>query len=138
MEMEVSPGIFRQEKLGDEYFAVRKIQRNSALKQSIAREIVKKKSEIEMNSQKMWNFYALLVYYWRHVFPIKYKGTEADPVPIKTFEHRVIEDEMVDIGNKIKDKEGKNIQEDEVSQRLAKIDEFSGRIGNSPRRVIKF
>jgi hypothetical protein len=138
MEMEVSPGIFRQEKLGDEYFAVRKIQRNSALRQNIANEIVKKKNEIEMNHQKMWNFYALLVYYWRHVFPIKYKGTEADPVPIKTFEHRVIEDEMKDIGNKIKDKEDKNIREDEVSHRLAKIDEFSGRIGNSSRRVIKF
>ncbi|UCH94779.1 MAG: tubulin-like doman-containing protein [Candidatus Aminicenantes bacterium] len=145
IELEAAPGIFRPKRIGDEYFAIKRLEREPRLKQTILDMIARKKTEIELDKEKLWNYYSLLKYYWTTVFPLKYKGSKADPVEIHTFEHRVIESEMILIGDKLEDrlkneelgKEqiNREIQEN-LKSRLADLDGFSRRVGDSVRRVL--
>ncbi len=146
VQWEASPGIMRSRKIGDEYFAIKKLEGISELKTKIMDDISKKKMEMEMDSKKMWDYYALLNYYWKEVFPIRYKGSAADPVEIETFEYRVIENEMRSAGEKLKDImmqggfDENSIKQEFKSQldsRLRNLNDISQKVGTSKRRVIK-
>ncbi len=147
IRLETAPGVFHDDKLGDEYFAIKKLQKDSTLRKNILNLIEDRKLKMESNYEKLWEYYTLLKYTWEKVFPIRYRGSEAEPVPIKSFENRVIEEEMALVGGKLKKvlKDVSGIPEDninkEVSQKLdtmmVNIDQFSTRIGDTGRRVLK-
>jgi hypothetical protein len=147
IKLETAPGVYHDEKLGDEYFAIKKLQKESTLKKKILERIEERKMKIHKNPQKLTEYYALLKYYWEKVFTIRYRGSEAEPVPIKSFENRVIEEEMALVGGKLKKaiKEVSEADEDyidkEISQKLdslvANLDQFSTKVGDTPRRVLK-
>jgi hypothetical protein len=147
IKLETAPGVFHDNKLGDEYFAIKKLQKESNLKKKILELIEDRKMKINLNTEKLWEYYALLKYYWERVFPIRYRGSEAEPVAIKSFENRVIEEEMSLVGGKLKKalKEVTGLDEvdinKEISQKLdsllVNLDQFSTKIGDTPRRVLK-
>lgn len=144
LQIEASPGFFQQKKLGDEYFAIKRLQRDLTLRRKISDLVTEKKMKFE-TIDELGSYYVLLNYYWEHVFPRKFRGSKADPVEMKNFEHRVIDREMNDIGNKIKDtlklvgydqEEIKSEIAEIIKQKKANLDKFSKIIGNSNRRVL--
>lgn len=145
LQIEAAPGFFQQKKLGDEYFAVKRLERDHALRRKISDLIARKKMDFE-TTDSLGSYYVLLNYYWEHVFPRKFRGSRADPVEIKSFEHRVIEREMQEIGSKIKDVlrligcSGEEINrelEQLIRQKKGSLDRFSRRVGTGKRLVLR-
>ena len=142
---EVHPGIFRTREIGNDASAIETLLCQRDLRNEIDENIASKKIEIDMDTEKTWNYYALLNYYWENVFPLKYMGGKTDPIEMKTFEHRVVEEEMRTAGDKLDElmkaggyskKEIKQAFQDKLASMLSGIDAFSRKIGNSNRRIL--
>lgn len=147
IEVEAAPGVFRPKKLGDEYFAIKRLQKDASLRENIYERIADKKRQIFTDTGKRWDYYALLKYYWDNVFPLRYTGNEANVEELRTFEFEVIEREMNLVGENIreemkmgdygKDEINKLIKEKLQTQKL-NLDDFSKQVGDSLRRVVKY
>jgi hypothetical protein len=145
IQWEASPGFYQQKKLGDEYFAIKRLEKDTSLRVKISDMIMDKKVSFE-SINVLSDYYILINYYWKSVFPLRFRGSKADPVEMKNFEHRVIETEMFLIGSKIKEalklagyteEQIKNEINEIVGPKLSRLDDFSKRVGESNRRVLK-
>ncbi|MCI0471699.1 MAG: hypothetical protein L0Y73_08585, partial [Candidatus Aminicenantes bacterium] len=146
VQWEASPGVVHSRKIGDEYFAIKRLEGSSDMKREITDRIAKKKMKMEMDTELLWNYYSLLRYYWKDVFPLRYRGSKADPVEIESYEYRVILNEMQAIGNKLKKAmETAGYTEEQIGREfnskfeslLLNLDMFSRQVGDTKRRVLK-
>lgn len=147
IEVEAAPGVFRPKKLGDEYFAIKKLQNDESLRANIYERVAQKKQEIITDTGKRWDYYTLLNYYWEFVFPIRYTGNEANTEELRTFEYKVISREMQTIGESIESEmkiggyskaEINKVISENLESKQVNLDEFSEQVGDSLRRILKY